>query len=96
MPVLMRPKGERKMIAQEETKNIITRVELNKMLDIMVASRDRMLIEYIEMHPELRLDEIAEKFALTQPEVSRIMKRHGVQRPRGWASPAARKINIET
>ena len=84
------------MIAQEETKNIITRVELNKMLDIMVASRDRMLIEYIEMHPELRLDEIAEKFALTQPEVSRIMKRHGVQRPRGWASPAARKVNIET
>ena len=83
------------MIAQEETKNIITRVELNKMLDIMVASRDRMLIEYIEMHPELRLDQIAEKFALTQPEVSRIMKRHGVQRPRGWASPAARKVNIE-
>jgi ApbE superfamily uncharacterized protein (UPF0280 family) len=84
------------MIAQEEAKNIITRVELNKMLDAMVACRDHLLIEYVEMHPELRLDEIALKFALTQPEVSRIMKRHGMQRPRGWASPAARKINIET
>ncbi|MGA8733659.1 MAG: hypothetical protein WB558_07030 [Terriglobales bacterium] len=83
------------MIAQEEAKNIITRVELNKMLDAMVASRDHLLVQYIEIHPQLRLDEIAEKFALTQPEVSRIMKRHGVQRPRGWASPAARKVNIE-
>lgn len=83
------------MIAQEETKNIITRVELNKMLDAMVASRDLLLVQYIEMHPELRLDEIAVKFALTQPEVSRIMKRHGVQRPRGWASPAARKVTTE-
>lgn len=83
------------MMAQEEAKNIITRVELNKMLDAMVASRDHLLVQYIEMHAELRLDEIAEKFALTQPEVSRIMKRHGVQRPRGWASPAARKVNIE-
>ncbi len=80
------------MMAQEEAKNIITRVELNKMLDAMVASRDHLLVQYIEIHPQLRL---AEKFALTQPEVSRIMKRHGVQRPRGWASPAARKVTIE-
>jgi DNA-directed RNA polymerase specialized sigma54-like protein len=83
------------MIAQEEAKKIITRVELNHMLDAIVARRDDLLVHYIEMHPELRLDEIAEKFALTQPEVSRIMKRHGVQRPRGWASPAARKVNFE-
>ena len=83
------------MIAQEETKSIITRVELNKMLDAMVASRDLLLVQYTEMHPELRLDEIAVKFALTQPEVSRIMKRHGVQRPRGWASPAARKVTTQ-
>jgi hypothetical protein len=83
------------MMAQEEAKNIITRVELNKMLDAMVASRDHLLVQYIEIHPQLRLVEIAEKFALTQPEVSRIMKRHGVQRPRGWASPAARKVTIE-
>jgi predicted XRE-type DNA-binding protein len=83
------------MTAHEEAKKIITRVDLNHMLDAMVARRDDLLVQYIEMHPELRLDQIAEKFALTQPEVSRIMKRHGVQRPRGWASPAARKVTIE-
>ena len=83
------------MIAQEEAKNIITRVDLNHMLEAMVARRDDLLVQYVELHPQLRLDEIAEKFALTQPEVSRIMKRHGVQRPRGWASPAARKVTIE-
>jgi DNA-directed RNA polymerase specialized sigma54-like protein len=65
------------------------------MLDAIVARRDDLLVQYIEMHPQLRLDEIAQKFTLTQPEVSRIMKRHGVQRPRGWASPAARKATIE-
>ena len=49
----------------------------------MTAHRDSLLVEYVEAHPELSMKQIALRFELTQPEVSRIANRFGVTRKRG-------------
>lgn len=69
---------------------IITREQLNNTLGQAVALRDRLLCQYVVGHPEENLNDIAAKFTLTQPEVSRIIHKNGIRRPRGWSSPACK------
>ena len=66
-----------------EARRIVRRTDLQHMLTAMVAHRDNLLMEYVIEHPELSMTQIALRFELTQPEVSRITNRFGVTRKRG-------------
>lgn len=78
--------------AQAEARCIVRRTELQHMLAAIVDHRDVLLVQYIEAHPELSMEQIAVRFELTQPEVSRIANRLGVTRKRG----RPRKETIES
>lgn len=43
-----------------------------------LGPRDKKIAEYIRKHPEVSLDDIAQDFGLTQPQISRIMKAAGI------------------
>ena len=69
--------------ARTEARCIVRRTDLQHWLAAMVAHRDMLLGEYVVAHPELSMKQIALRFELTQPEVSRIATRLGVTRKRG-------------
>ena len=68
---------------QTDARCIVRRTDLQHWLAAMTAHRDSLLVEYVEAHPELSMKQIALRFGLTQPEVSRIANRFGVTRKRG-------------
>ena len=66
-----------------EARRIVRRTDLQHWLAALVAHRDNLLMQYVVAHPELSMKQIAVRFELTQPEVSRIANRLGVTRKRG-------------
>jgi hypothetical protein len=69
--------------ARKDARRIVRRTDLQHWLAAMTTHRDMLLVEYVEAHPELSMKQIALRFELTQPEVSRIANRFGVTRKRG-------------
>jgi DNA-binding MarR family transcriptional regulator len=68
---------------RKEARRIFRRTDLQHWLAAMVTDRDMLLVKYVLAHPELSMKQIALRFGLTQPEVSRIANRLGVTRKRG-------------
>jgi hypothetical protein len=62
---------------------IMHREELNRKLASLKAYRDGLLLDYINMHPEMNYEQIGEKFGLVPEHVSLIARKHDVRRLRG-------------
>jgi hypothetical protein len=68
-----------------ETSNdkVLHRDDLNRQLAAAKAYRDELLVDYIEMHPEMSYQEIGKKFGLVDAHVSLIARKNNVSRIRG-------------
>jgi hypothetical protein len=65
--------------------------ELQALMELLKAEFRKMAAEYVRIHPELTLAEIGVVLGLDPADVSRYATEHGVKRPRGAGSPAAKK-----
>lgn len=69
---------------------VMHRDELNRKLASLKAYRDGLLLDYINLHPEMNYEQIGNKFGLVPEHVSLIARKNEVRRLRG------RKRNTES
>jgi hypothetical protein len=62
---------------------VLHRDDLNRQLAAAKAYRDELLVDYIQMHPEMSYQEIGKKFGLVDAHVSLIARKNNVRRLRG-------------
>ena len=62
---------------------VLHRDDLNKKLGALKAHRDELLLDYIQMHPEMPYAEIGKKFGLVAEHVSLIARANDLRRLRG-------------
>jgi hypothetical protein len=62
---------------------VLHRDDLNRQLAAAKAYRDELLVDYIQMHPEMSYQEIGKEFGLVDAHVSLIARKNNVRRLRG-------------
>ena len=62
---------------------VLHRDGLNRQLASAKAYRDELLVDYIQMHPEMSYQEIGKRWGLVAEHVSLIARRNNVRRLRG-------------
>jgi hypothetical protein len=62
---------------------VLHRDELNRQLSSAKAYRDKLLVDYIEVHPEMSYQEIGQRWGLVAEHVSLIARRNNIHRLRG-------------
>jgi hypothetical protein len=65
---------------------VLHRDDLNRQLASAKAYRDELLVDYIQVHPEMSYQQIGKKWGLVDAHVSLIARKNNIRRLRGRRS----------